>query len=528
MKGETMHKLTVTAIDTTGIQDYVFRSNVLKQNVGASYLTRCATQNWVYKELIGLGVTNIDFEGSFDSKVIEKGDIVSELVYAGGGNSVILFNSLETAHEFTRRLTRRALTEAPGLQIVVCHNEFDWDTEALSQVVKATLQKVREKKRNPTTSAPLLGLGVTADCQYTGLPAVDKNKDDKRISAEVQAKESAFETAHDALIHLLHLNGYKIPKDFDDFGRTRGESSYIGVIHTDGNGMGKRVAAIADMHPRPENNRTYIHDIRAFSQSVKEVTQKALVALYHQLIQSIDQKGKIAGAVPIRNGKLPLRTIVFGGDDVTFVCDGRLALALTEFYLRNVNANSLADGKPLSARAGIAVVKSHFPFARAYGLAEELIHSAKEYLNERKIPPFNEQGLSAIDWHFAVSGTALDLKQIREREYTVPSGQLMMRPLGLGSQTSDWRSWEIFMNIINDFKSDKWIERRNKVKALRNVLREGAEAVSQFREAHALPELPVIPGNPDSANTGWVGKRCTCFDAIEALEFFVPLEGGKQ
>jgi hypothetical protein len=104
----------------------------------------------------------------------------------------------------------------------------------------------------------------------------------------------------------------------------------------------------------------------------------------------------------------------------------------------------------------------------------------------------------------------------------------MMRPLGLGSQTSDWRSWEIFMNIINDFKSDKWIERRNKVKALRNVLREGAEAVSQFREAHALPELPVIPGNPDSANTGWVGKRCTCFDAIEALEFFVPLEGGKQ
>lgn len=523
-----MDKLTVTAIDTAGIQSYIFGSNMLKHNVGASYLVSCATQDWVFGELAALGPTNIDQEGQFNSQSIEKDSLTSELVYAGGGNTIILFRSPETARKFTRRLTRRALTEAPGLQLVVCHSEFDWDNEALSQVIKTTLEQVSQKKRNPTVFAPLLGLGVTADCQYTGLPAVGKNKDDQRISAEVQAKEVAFEAAHDALTRSLPLNGYEIPKDFDDLGRTRGESSYIGVIHTDGNGMGKRVVAIADWHRRPRDNRSYIQAIRAFSESVKRAAQDALVATYCQLIQSIDPEGKIGGVVPVRDRKLPLRPIVLGGDDVTFVCDGRLALTLTEFYLRQVTAKPLSDDKPLSARAGIAVVKSHFPFARAYALAEELTHSAKAYLKEREAPPFNEQDLSAMDWHFAVSGVVLDLQQIRAREYTVPSGQLMMRPIRLDPSNNDWRSWVTFTTIINDFRSEKWIERRNKIVALRDALREGGEAVQQYLQTYALPDLPAIPGESNSARTGWVGNRCTCYDAIEALEFFVPLEGGQR
>lgn len=519
-----MPRLIVTAVNTTGIQNYIFGSNVLKHNVGASYLVRSATQDWVYEELVALGSSNIDQKGHFNSQTIETDSLTSELVYAGGGNTVILFHSQDIARDFTRRLTRRVLTQAPGLQLVVCHTEFDWQAEALSQVVQTVLEKVSQKKRNLIVSTPLLGVSVTADCQYTGLPAVEKNKDNKRISAEIQAKETAFETAHSTLTQLLPLNGYEIPKDFDDFGRTRGESSYIGVIHTDGNGMGKRVAAIADRYPHPGDNRSYIQAIRDFSQSVKQAAQDALVATYNQLIQSIGPNNKIGDVVSIRDRKLPLRPIVMGGDDVTFVCDGRLALTLTEFYLRQVTARTLTDNKPLSVRAGIAVVKSHFPFARAYALAEDLTRSAKGYIKERAAPPFYEQDLSAMDWHVAVSGVTLNLQQIRQREYTVPDGQLMMRPLRLASSSNDWRSWENFITIINGFRSDKWNERRNKIIALRDALRKGEKAVRAFLQVHALPDLPVIPGNPDSAKTGWVGKHCVCFDAIEALEFFVPLK----
>ncbi len=526
-----MSKWTVTVIDTVGIQDYIFGSNVLKQNVGASELVRCSTQDWVYQELVTLGKTNVNRNGVTNGLAIEHDDLLAELVYAGGGNTVVLFRSLETAREFTRHLTLRTLLEAPGLQLVIAHSEFDWETEALSKVVQVTLEKVGHKKHDHAVSAPLLGLGVTADCQYTGLPAVGKNKDKKRVSAEVQAKETAFDAAHRRLTDRFPLNGYDIPKDFDNFGRTKGESSYLAVIHTDGNGMGKRVAAIAADYPQPENNRPYIEKIRAFSNSVKNVADEALQATYQQLIQCVDHEDKISGVVQLSKnseGKkvIPLRPIVVGGDDVTFVCDGRLGLTLTEFYLRQVTDKPLADGKPLSARAGIAVVKSHFPFARAYDLAEELIKSAKDYINERKKSPYNEQDLSAMDWHFAVSGAVFDLEQIRKREYRGEQGPLLMRPVGLkADNTSDWRTWDTLVNIVADFQSDKWAERRNKIKALRDALRDGPEAVKQFRQAYRLPTLYKIPGNPESAKTGWVDKTCTCFDAIEAMEFFIPLEG---
>lgn len=520
-----MKKMTIAAVDTTGIQNYIYGSNLLKHNVGASELVRRATQDWVYEELPGLGNTNVDAEGFIDDGVaIERDDLSSELVYAGGGNTVLIFQSTELAHEFARGLSRRVLLEAPGLQLIITSKEFDWKMEPLSQMVKSILEKINRKKRDHVTSSSLMGLSVTADCQYTGLPAVDMDRESRRISAEVKAKEEIFDDAHDRLTNKLLLRGYRIPKEFDDFGHTKGEFSYIGVIHIDGNEMGRRVAAIADAHPRPEDNRRYIQEIRDFSRSVDHSAQEALIATYQQLISCINN-GKISGEIQITDRKIPLRPIVMGGDDVTLVCNGRLALTVTEFYLRQIVAKPLKGGKPISARAGVAVVKSHYPFSRAYALSEELVKSSKDYLNERRAPPHNERDLSAIDWHFAVSGAVLNLDQIRKREYNSGAGKLTMRPLRLRSDSPDWRSWENFANIVNEFRTkNEWVERRNKVKELNEILRNGPNAVEQFLTAYELSALPEVPGYPGSARTGWIGDRCTCFDSIEALEFFVPLE----
>src|SRR6185312_4842133 len=74
---------------------------------------------------------------------------------------------------------------------------------------------------------------------------------------------------------------------------------------------------------------------------------------------------------------LPVRPILYGGDDLTFVCHGRLGLALAERYLRAFAAAPASDGQPLSACAGVAIVHSRAPFSRAYGLADELCRTAK-------------------------------------------------------------------------------------------------------------------------------------------------------
>jgi hypothetical protein len=47
-----MLKYTLTILDTTGIQNYIFGSNRLKENVGASEMVKRATEDWVYEALL--------------------------------------------------------------------------------------------------------------------------------------------------------------------------------------------------------------------------------------------------------------------------------------------------------------------------------------------------------------------------------------------------------------------------------------------------------------------------------------------
>ena len=42
-----MKKYTLTVIDTKSIQKYIFGTNKLQQNAGASYLVDCTTRYWV-------------------------------------------------------------------------------------------------------------------------------------------------------------------------------------------------------------------------------------------------------------------------------------------------------------------------------------------------------------------------------------------------------------------------------------------------------------------------------------------------
>ena len=53
--------------------------------------------------------------------------VLAEIVYAGGGNAMLLFKSNSIAVEFAQKLSRRILENAPGINLVIAHKEFDWD-----------------------------------------------------------------------------------------------------------------------------------------------------------------------------------------------------------------------------------------------------------------------------------------------------------------------------------------------------------------------------------------------------------------
>ncbi|MDD2443803.1 MAG: hypothetical protein PHS52_04815 [Desulfotomaculaceae bacterium] len=536
-----MGKFTLTIIETTGIQNYIYASNNLRQNIGASELVYRATNDWVYEVLQELGSTNItpNHENKvskliFKNKGIEDGGLTSELIYTGGGNAVIIFSKLDIAKEFAKRLSRIVLLHAPGLQVIIKHKEFNWyNNPSLSETLIKLTGELNAKKANRPVSTPLLGLGVTANCQYTGLPAIcEKDLGEgeiKRVSAEIEAKLDAFSAAHNRLLSIIALDNckgsYEIPVLLDDFGLDKGKSSYIAVVHTDGNGMGKRVNTIAKNFSSCIDNRRYIEEMRKLSQSINKAAEKALKGTVDQLIRSIEDKNgvkKVAGVVELKNNYLPFRPIVFGGDDATFICNGRLGLTLAQNYLSLFTGSPLSDRLPHTARAGAAIVKAHYPFARAYSLAEELTKSAKERIRELSFDGINE---SVIDWHFATSGLTRSLDVLREQDFMTDDRFLLMRPIRLGGAIgADWRTWSLFSSMIKEFQSSKWSSRRNKLKDLQSALRKGEETVRQFRKIYRLPCLPAVSGNDVAKDIGYIDKRCTCYDALEALDFFVPLE----
>ncbi|MBF2063246.1 MAG: hypothetical protein IGS39_02255 [Calothrix sp. C42_A2020_038] len=543
-----MIKYTVTVIDTTGKQNYIFNSNRLRENTGASFLLSQATKDWI--EDILEQKFNVPKDRQEDA--IEKTQLNAEIIYANGGNALIIFKSREIAVEFTQVLSRKVLEKAPGINLLVAHKDFDWNDESDSNLYEIVeeLKKydIERQKYERISSVPLLGLGVTASCNSTLLPAVGKSEkyvdygdeedaDSYLVSTETKRKLEVVSQANTKLQEIfaneVDRNIYKFPYRTDHLGRSKGESSYAAVIHVDGNGMGNRFKE----HGKGKTNRNYINAMRDFSKSVDKAGINALKAVAGILVKSI-QEGKVSGSLGEFNlnsqSYLPFRPLVYAGDDITFICEGRLGIELAALFLRKFEEQEVTDGKPLTACAGVCVVKTHYPFARAYTISEELCKSAKKFVKENK---YGDESFSALDWHLAASGLIGSISEIRDREYKIKKNQdiydLTMRPVRLQNDSSDWCTWEGFTQVVKEFRTGKdWQGKQNKVMALREVLRQASDkAVEEFLRNYSkssplqLPLFPESSGqNEQLAKKAWLNKRCGYFDAIEAMEFYLGLE----
>jgi hypothetical protein len=538
--------MQLVIVDTTQIQPYVFGSNRLRENAGASHLVAQATGAWALDFLPK--PNNVKFDGTLgDGKHIERsGDnLAAEVIYSGGGNLLVLFqdqgNDGNEAKAFTRALSRKALEEAPDLQMVFARHSFDWK-DSLYEAVRGTFKQLATEKRSRVLSAPLLGLGVTAVCQSTGLPATAMANpvptdpgSAYAASAEIISKLDATDPANKRLREMFKAvlgDQFAFPLDFDKMGRSSGEHSYIAIVHADGNSMGDRIQKIGKANSEPGQNRNYIIALRAFSTGVEQVARLSLQDILLKLTGRIhngtllhknssgDELARIELGQDDGQSLLPLRPIVFGGDDVTFVCDGRLGLSLAVEYLSRFEAHSkdLSLGG-LTSSAGVAIVKSHYPFARAYALAEELCGSAKSFRRKLGIKG------SCLDWHFALSGLSGDITTIRDREYKVDAGSLTLRPVTLTNNPAQpQRAWPVVLDGAMAFQGKDWASRRNKLKALRETLRQGPDSTKWFLEKFGISgTLPKITGYPDFETTGWAGDRCGYFDAIELADWFISL-----
>ena len=107
--------------------------------------------------------------------------------------------------------------------------------------------------------------------------------------------------------------------------------------------------------------------------------------------------------------------MILGGDDVTVITSGDYALPFAAAYLRyyeEATGNDPIlryltppkgqDTGPMTAAAGVAIVKRNFPFHIAYELAEKLVDRAKN-VGKTACPP-----CSTLDYHVLFDTTVLD------------------------------------------------------------------------------------------------------------------------
>lgn len=409
----------LSLIETSGNQAYIFGTNKLREQIGASELTYRVGTRWLGAAL-GLRAAHdnpVEWRRTLREGNGRLADGV-EIVVATSGKAILLCDAREQAEKLISDITRRALTEAPGLSVCGAIVDVASRTRhAASEAMKALHARFNEHRQAlgvQLTRLPMLPLAAT--CATSGLPASDFARDEL-LSAASLAKVKAGPDWSARVRELLRAHGVQTRLSYspDDLEK-RFDESYLAVIQADGNGLGQIVLAFDQWLDAGED---YFATLRAFSLELEEATEKAFVA-------GIGAAAKAAAEE--RHGITPIVPLLLGGDDLTVVAGASAALPFLTAFLAAFEQETAARptlariaGKALGAprlgiSAGVAFVRSHFPFALAHRLAEALMQSAKSVKGKLKNPANGHPyPCSSFDFHVLMDASGGELEAIRRR-----------------------------------------------------------------------------------------------------------------
>lgn len=486
-------------LDTVSIQSYVFNSNRLGENLGASALVQEIFASFLMQALNDVFKRDfpLDQWRTYPDKIsLLSEDTPFEIGYIGGGNALLLFRDQGQATAWVKAWTCLLLVKAPGLKTAVAIGSLSLD-EYFQEDLKKLHKQLRTNKAEfiPQTTVP--SHGFTAECAYSGLSAevwLDKKKEWVSSSSHAkwtQAAEKVGSGLPDELQEqVLAILGeqWSFTQDLEKLGQQKYSDNHIAIVHIDGNNMGKRF-----------QDQSSLASIRKLSSAVQKATCDAFTITLTELLKvSSELENELAIEPDKQTGRkpLPLRPIILGGDDITFVTEGHLGIYLAQIYMDAFAKQDIGDGLPLSSCAGIAITKTKYPFFRGYALAEELCKSAKKKAKEAKQD-------SWLDFQLAYSGIMSSLDELRTNHFKAPQGNLLRRPYHLEKSTDLYSLGILLKNTAQLWLDSKKKWPASKIKELREVLTLGKDESQSFMNAQkALArKLPVLPGEANLENT---------------------------
>ena len=559
-------KVGAILLDTRSIQKYVFSCNKLKTNVGASYLVD-AIFNDLMQDIVlpgfNLKMPEEAWQKTEEIQMLNSNEIECEIVYIGGGNMLILINkypdnmkdNLKLCREIVGRWSEEMLKKTPGLKTGAAIGEMDIDD------FKNSLDDMyKQLKENQNTVLPQVDLpytGLTLECNISGKVAdiydrsveigESRKERNRWISKEVKSKKDAYKLAAKRVkkeyLEEKYNDKYDFVIDLDNIGCKESES-YISVIHIDGNNMGIKFGNCRTSQERKQLSLAVANRVKeAFKSLIELIVNEYNNGVYTNVLDMdklIDDEGRKL---------LPIRPIIIGGDDITFVCPGRLGIEYAKRFIEFVSAKELlseeqykhmkkASGKEinrkLSCCGGVAIIPRKYPFFRAYQLAESLCSSAKSKSRE------NDK--CYIDFAILYGEMTPTLEQLKHYQYKGAIGDLHYGP---------YRVKEKDENLILEDKSgiddllalkNKLADKRvsaNKVKELRDVLTKDMHSIMRFLEnsSYKAKDEKITISDIVKAETGkkqveakdfWQKKdgetelKTRYIDAIEIIDFTLP------
>nr|MDK2851691.1 hypothetical protein [Candidatus Cloacimonadota bacterium] len=463
-------------VDLRTIQDYIFSSNRLKDNIGASYLVK--------------HFFDLDEEG------------VSQEGFCGGGNFFRLCQDEDEAKQIIRKLSIKIYEQCPGLSFNACYIP-DFDIKDYQNSMGRLQDKLFIEKNTRLQQTTLPAYGINAQCSASRLSAEiisDITSDQKDLLSRVvyskrQASAKAVTESQSLYQEVLGEN-FLLPEEFSDLGQDKGNESFIAVVYIDGNQFGELF--------RKQND---FEQCKALSERINKACEQAFTDMLRKAVKEI-RDGKWSHYKKKLSNKdskfyLPIRPLLIGGDDITFISEGRLGLSLAIEFMENFS--ELLQDLDISSSAGIALAKTNYPFYQVHKLAQQLCSSAKAKRRSEN------SKLDFLDFHIISSSVSQDLEDLRKQNYVLSDGRkLYQRPYSLPDMKK--------MIENADSLSHNWPS--SKIKELRSILYQPDEQIKAFEAQRQTRKDLTLPceGMDSFSNTLFMGNETIFLDMIEIIE----------